>query len=72
MDEADLAQKREQDMIKAALSSRERSLQSPDGKCIWCKDEIIVVGTAFCSAECGDDYNKYQREMKQRLGRQYQ
>ncbi|VFP80145.1 DUF2116 family Zn-ribbon domain-containing protein [Candidatus Erwinia haradaeae] len=72
MDEADLAQKREQDMIKAALLGREKSLQSSNGKCIWCKEEAIVVDTAFCSAECGDDYNKYQREMKQRLGKQYQ
>ncbi|MCU5775143.1 hypothetical protein N5923_23205 [Erwiniaceae bacterium BAC15a-03b] len=66
MDIADLAQEREETILDAALSAREIRLKSPDGMCIWCKDEPVVVNTAFCSAECGDDYAKYQREQLQR------
>jgi len=67
MDEADLAQERERAILAAALSARQPSLKSPNGMCIWCKDEPVVSGTAFCSADCGQDYAKYNREMKQRI-----
>lgn len=67
MDDADLAQEREQAIITAALSARETSLKSPDGLCLWCRDEPIVANFAFCSADCGEDYSKHKREMKQRI-----
>ncbi|MEG3113287.1 MULTISPECIES: hypothetical protein [Pantoea] len=67
MDDADLAQEREEALITAALSARQPRLKSPDGKCIWCKDEPVVSDTAFCSAECGEDYSRHTREMKQRI-----
>lgn len=66
MDDADLAQQFEQAIITAALVNRKPSLTSPDGLCIWCEDQPVVASTAFCSAECGVDYHKYQREMQQR------
>ncbi|MCW1975809.1 UNVERIFIED_ORG: putative nucleic acid-binding Zn ribbon protein [Pantoea agglomerans] len=69
MDEADLAQEREEVIRKAALAARQQRLTSPDGKCIWCKDEPVVANTAFCSAECDEDYHKHQREIRQRAGR---
>ena len=67
MDDADLAQEREQAIITAALSARETSLKSPDGLFLWCRDEPIVANSAFCSADCGEDYSKHKREMKQRI-----
>ncbi|MGE9550428.1 hypothetical protein ACQPT2_04215 [Erwinia amylovora] len=67
MDDADMAQVREEALITSAMSARQPGLKSPNGKCIWCEDEPIVADTAFCSAECGEDYHKYQREKKQRL-----
>ncbi|WP_437615257.1 hypothetical protein [Erwinia sp. V71] len=67
MDEVDLAQEREEAHISASLSARKPRLTSPDGKCIWCKDEPAVTDTAFCSAECGEDHGKYEREKKQRI-----
>ncbi|OON39475.1 hypothetical protein BTJ39_12505 [Izhakiella australiensis] len=67
MDIADVAQLREEAILSAAIAARETPLTSPDGFCIWCKDEPVVAGTAFCSAECGEDYGKYRREMKQRI-----
>ncbi|BAP58580.1 TraR/DksA C4-type zinc finger protein [Candidatus Tachikawaea gelatinosa] len=67
MDIADLAQEREEAIITAALSSRRKKIQSPDGVCIWCRDERVVPSTAFCSAECGEDYHKFEREKKQRI-----
>jgi len=67
MDDADLAQEIEQSLVNGALSNREPMLTSPDGKCIWCKDEPVVPKSAFCSAECGEDYFKHERERKQRI-----
>lgn len=66
MDEADLAQERDQALLTQALSAREPGLKSPDGMCIWCKDEPVVPNSAFCSADCGEDYLKHKREMQQR------
>lgn len=66
MDDADLAQELEQAIIQASLVSRQKSPKSPDGMCIWCEDQPVVPDTAFCSADCGVDYNKHVREMKQR------
>lgn len=71
MDEADLAQEREQAILAAALSTRQRSLESPNGKCIWCKDEPVVPDTAFCSADCGEDHYKHSREMKHRISGEF-
>lgn len=67
MDEADLAQIREETILSAALSSRPQRPTSPDGICIWCEDAGVVSGTAFCSSDCGEDYVKYQRELKHRV-----
>lgn len=67
MDDVDLAQEREEALITAAMSARQPVVTSPDGKCIWCEDESVVPNSAFCSADCGEDYSKHQREMKQRL-----
>lgn len=69
MDEADLAQEREEAIRNAALAARQQRLTSPDGRCIWCKDEPVVANTAFCSAECDEDYHKHQREIRRRGGR---
>ncbi|MDI3441602.1 hypothetical protein QLG07_19230 [Erwinia sp. V90_4] len=66
MDDADLAQELEQAIIQSSLVSRQKSPKSPDGMCIWCEDQPVVPDTAFCSADCGVDYNKHVREMKQR------
>lgn len=69
MDDADLAQQLEQAIITAALVNRKPQPISPNGMCIWCEDQPIVASTAFCSAECGVDYHKHQREIRQRGGR---
>lgn len=61
MDEIDLAQIREHEILTAALSRRRLRLSSPDGMCIWCRDMPVIPGTAFCSADCGDDFDKEQR-----------
>ena len=66
MDDADLAQELEQAIIQASLVSRQKSPKSPDGMCIWCEDQPVVPDTAFFSSDCGVDYNKHVREMKQR------
>ncbi|MGK3141893.1 hypothetical protein [Pantoea sp. C2G6] len=66
MDDADLSQQVEQAIIAAALTNRKPQPVSPDGICIWCEDQPIVANTAFCSAECGVDYHKYHRELRQR------
>lgn len=68
MDEIDQAQEREEAHLAASLECRKPKLKSPNGLCIWCKDEPVVADTAFCSADCDDDYHKYQREIKQRVG----
>lgn len=68
MDEVDLAQEREEAILKEALLARQPRLRSPDGMCLWCRDEATVAGTAFCCAECDEDYHKHQREMRQRAG----
>ncbi|SFN30842.1 hypothetical protein SAMN05428971_0953 [Candidatus Pantoea varia] len=67
MDDVDLAQAREEAHLAASLAARKSKLQSPDGLCIWCKDEAVVAETAFCSSECDEDYHKHQREKKQRI-----
>ncbi|MDC7861228.1 hypothetical protein [Pantoea ananatis] len=67
MDEVDLAQQFEQAIITAALESRKKSPVSPDGKCIWYKVELAFASTEFCSADCGEDYHKHEREMKLRV-----
>ncbi|CAH6385232.1 Uncharacterized protein EbC_pEb17200380 (plasmid) [Erwinia billingiae Eb661] len=65
MDDADLSQETEAAFISNALSARKPALKSPDGKCLWCRDEPVVAGTAFCCAECGEDYARHERQMKQ-------
>ncbi|KAA5972780.1 hypothetical protein [Pantoea sp. M_9] len=67
MDDVDLAQEREAAHLESALFARKPRLVSTTGNCIWCRDESVVADTAFCSAECGEDYHKHQREMKQRI-----
>lgn len=63
MDDADLVQEA---LIASALSARKPGLTSPDGRCIWCRDEAAVANTAFCSAECGEDFFRNERQGKQR------
>jgi len=67
LDEVDLAQQREEAHLEASMSARKPRLVSNTGNCIWCQDEPVVAETAFCSAECGEDYHKFQREKKQRI-----
>lgn len=67
MDDVDLAQEREEAHLAAALAARKSRLVSLSGQCIWCKEEPVVTDSAFCSAECGEDHHKHQREMKQRI-----
>lgn len=69
MDEIDAAQRQEELLLNTALANRVKALKSPNGMCIWCHDEPIVTSSAFCSADCGEDYGKRQREMKQRRNR---
>jgi hypothetical protein len=61
MDDADLAHEVQEALIASALSARKPGLKSPDGRYIWCRDD-----TAFCSAECGEDYFRNEHQMKQR------
>nr|WP_313188826.1 hypothetical protein [Pantoea sp.] len=70
MDDVDLAQEQEEAHLADSLSARQPRLVSPNGKCIWCKDESVVADTAFCSTECDDDYHKHKRETKHRIGRE--
>ncbi|NEG62981.1 hypothetical protein GQQ23_11605 [Pantoea agglomerans] len=63
MDEVDLAQEREEAHLAASLAARKTRLKSPNGLCIWCKDEPVVAETAFCSSEC----DKHRREQSQRV-----
>ncbi|ADO08038.1 hypothetical protein Pvag_pPag20048 (plasmid) [Pantoea vagans C9-1] len=65
MDDADLAHEVQEALIASALSARKPGLTSPDGRCIWCRDEAAVAGTAFCSAECGEDYFRNEHQLKQ-------
>lgn len=67
MDDADLAYEQEKAILSEALSARKPSIKSPDGMCIWCKDEPVVALTAFCSADCGEDYAKHNRGVTQRV-----
>ncbi|WP_191938067.1 hypothetical protein IFU37_009605 [Pantoea agglomerans] len=67
MDEVDLAQEREEAHLAASLAARKTRLKSPNGLCIWCKDEPVVAETAFCSGECDGDYHKHRREQSQRV-----
>jgi len=67
MDEADLAQRHVEAHLQAAFLARKSRLKSLNGMCIWCKYEPVVAETAFCSAECGEDYFKHEREMSQRM-----
>lgn len=66
MDDADLAQELEAALIASAMSARRPGLKSPNGICIWCEEEPVVANSAFCSADCGQDYFKHEREVKQR------
>jgi hypothetical protein len=67
MDIADEAQAREEALIAAALSHRPKVPSSPNGVCIWCHDAPVVAGTAFCSADCAEDYEKLKWQEKQRV-----
>jgi len=67
MDDVDLAQEREEAHLAASLAARKSKLTSPNGLCVWCKDEAVVAETAFCSAECDEDYHKYRCEQSQRI-----
>lgn len=67
MDDIDLAQEREEARLSAALFARAPRLVSRNGNCIWCTDEPVIADTAYCSAECDEDYHKHHREMKQRI-----
>jgi hypothetical protein len=67
MDEADLAQKHVEAHLQAAFLARKSRPRSLNGMCIWCKYEPVVAETAFCSAECGEDYFKRKREMSLRM-----
>lgn len=67
MDDVDLAQEREEAHLAASLAARKAKLKSPNGLCIWCKDEPVVAETAFCSSECDEDYHKHRREQSQRI-----
>ncbi|WP_278496244.1 hypothetical protein [Pantoea vagans] len=44
MDDADLAQEREEAHPAALLAIP----YSFNGLCVWCNDEAVVTGTAFC------------------------
>lgn len=47
MDDVDLAQEREEAHLAASLAARKTKLTSPNGLCVWCKDEAVVAETAF-------------------------
>lgn len=65
MDELDQLQEQDELRLKAALDKRKPMIKSANGMCVWCHDEPISdVSSAFCSAECGEDYEKWKRNQK--------
>ena len=65
MDDLDIAQERDRLILEAALDSRKPTVISKNGMCLWCHDEPVSgLSKAFCSTECGHDYEKWKRNQK--------
>ncbi|EPM5566740.1 hypothetical protein PZS07_19035 [Providencia thailandensis] len=62
MDIIDSANELEQLHIQAALSNRQPVTKSINGMCIWCEEMPAAPNSAYCSKDCGDDYEKYKRK----------
>ncbi len=61
MDIIDAANDTVELMVSHALQNRQPVLTSINGKCRWCETEPATHG-AFCSRECGEDYERFQRQ----------
>ncbi|MDE9540221.1 hypothetical protein [Xenorhabdus bovienii] len=55
--------------ISHALQNRPPPLTSINGMCRWCETEPATKG-AFCSRECGEDYERDRRMTDGGLRRQ--
>ncbi|SUD99052.1 Uncharacterised protein [Providencia rettgeri] len=65
MDDIDHIQQRDDILHQLALMKRKPTLVSANGQCLWCHDEPVSgLSLAFCSTECGEDYEKFQRNKK--------
>ncbi|HEM8185967.1 TPA: hypothetical protein U2M23_003234 [Providencia stuartii] len=62
MDIIDSANELEQLHIQAALSNRQPIVKSINGMCIWCEEMPAKPNSAYCSKDCGDDYEQYKRK----------
>ncbi|MBD2784712.1 hypothetical protein ID858_10505 [Xenorhabdus sp. DI] len=47
--------------ISHAIQNRTPPLTSINGMCRWCETELATHG-AFCSRECGEDYERDRRK----------
>ena len=34
---------------------------NPNGLCLWCEEPVETVGSIFCSLECGEDKERYDK-----------
>ena len=48
--------------LTTALANRPPKQKSLTGFCIWCRDEPVMSGSAYCSKECGDDDAQNKRK----------
>ncbi|MBD2791714.1 hypothetical protein [Xenorhabdus szentirmaii] len=48
--------------ISHALQNRKPPLTSINGMCRWCETEPAAENSAFCSRECGEDYERLRRQ----------
>lgn len=48
--------------IQTALLNRPKVIKSHNGMCMWCHDEPTAPNSAYCSKDCGDDYEQYKRK----------
>ncbi|MEQ4636771.1 MULTISPECIES: hypothetical protein [Providencia] len=62
MDIIDSANELNELRIQAALSNRKAAIKSINGMCIWCEEMPAAPNSAYCSKDCGDDYEKYKRK----------
>ncbi|MDE9447406.1 hypothetical protein KKJ06_22325 [Xenorhabdus bovienii] len=60
MDIIDMANDIVELTVSHALQNRPPALTSINGMCRWCETEPATHG-AFCSRECGEDYERDRR-----------
>lgn len=58
MDDADMAQKIQEQALEIALANQKtKPRKNPTGRCLWCSDATDEQ-SMFCDADCRDDYEK--------------